>query len=129
MRSPRVRFTVGRMTIAVAIVAALLFAMMPPRRDGRLRVEGFPRVRLGMSRRTVEALLGGPPGNYGVLSAELAGMTAEGYDAPPGSVEELWSDDRNRFEIHFDASGRVVGYHRRAWYEQAGPIRPPAPPD
>jgi hypothetical protein len=49
-------------------------------------------------------------------------MTLEGYEGPPGSVEELWYDDRNRFEIHFDASGRVVGYLRRAGYEQRGPI-------
>src|SRR5262245_7622053 len=108
MRRPRVRFTVRRLMLAVALVAALLPAVMPPRRDGRLQVENFPRVRLGMSRRTVEALLGGPPGDYGVHRDHLAGlagltlMTAEGYEGPPASVEELWSDDRNRFEIYFD---------------------------
>jgi hypothetical protein len=40
---------------------------------------------------------------------------------PPGSVERIWCDDSTRFEIYFDAQGRVVGHHERAGYQQAPP--------
>jgi hypothetical protein len=35
-------------------------------------------------------------------------MTTEAAFGPPGSVEEVWCDDGNRFEVYFDAGGRVV---------------------
>ncbi len=66
----------------------------------------------------VEALLGGPAGNYGRNNSGRARMTLEGYFPPPESVERVWFDDTNRFEIYFDNQGQVVGYHKRAGFQQ-----------
>jgi hypothetical protein len=63
MRRPRSRLPVRLMLLSLKFVAVLLFVVRLPRRHGRLLVENFPVVRPGMSRRTVEALLGCPPGN------------------------------------------------------------------
>jgi hypothetical protein len=74
-----------------------------------------------MSQAEVEALLGGPPGNYGRYLRGKASMTTEGVIAPPGSVERVWCDDSNRLEVYFDGQGRMVGYHKRASYRQMPP--------
>jgi hypothetical protein len=104
--------------LAVAGAATLLaVAFAPPPR--RLNVDAFPLVRTGMTQAEVEGLLGGPPGNYGRHAGGEGMMTLEGYIAPAGSVERLWCDDANRFEIYFDREGRVVGLHKRASYSQS----------
>jgi hypothetical protein len=114
--------TTRRWLIAVAVVALVLFASVPPP-AGRLHVENFSRVRNGMSQGEVEALLGGSPGNYGTPLAVAGWMTLEGYSGPPGSIVNVWRDDRNRLEIAFDDSGCVAGFHRRAAYSQVGPLK------
>lgn len=106
----------------LAVAALLLFWQFGGREsDRRLAVENFPRVRAGMSQAEVEELLGGPPGNYGRFAGGETGMTLEGYISPAGAVERVWCDDANRFEIYFDAGGRVAGQHRRSGYWQAPP--------
>jgi hypothetical protein len=105
--------------VLLAMVIAVVlwqFSGMAPRR--RLAVENFAHVRMGMTLAEVEALLGGPPGNYGRFTDGMGFMTLEGYISPPGAVEQIWCDDANRYEIYFDADGRVVGHHRRAGYSQ-----------
>jgi hypothetical protein len=86
----------------------------------RLRVEHFGAVSVGMTQREVEALLGGPPGDYGSPYPQEALMTLEGIIAPPGSIERDWRDDENLFEIYFDGNGRVIFKHKRARYSQKG---------
>ena len=83
----------------------------------RLNHAGFEHVQNGMTRAEVERLMGGPPGIYYPTHLGAgAGMTCEGYDIPD-AAEALWYDDKQRYEIWFDDSGRVVGKHRRAgWY-------------
>lgn len=88
----------------------------------RLLVENYPKVQMGMSQAEVEELLGGPPGNYGRYAGGSTMMTEEGYMSPPGSVERIWCDDNNRFEIYFDAQNQVVGHHKRAGYKQESPL-------
>jgi hypothetical protein len=77
----------------------------------------------GMPQANVERLLGGPPGCYGNPSFSDGLMTLEGYSGPPGSVEKLWFDDRNRFELWFDASDHLVTWHKRASFSRD--YRPP----
>jgi hypothetical protein len=89
--------------------------------QARLNVEGFKHIRNGLTWAEVEELLGGPPGNYGRYAGGMSKMTMEGYLAPPGSIEQIWCDDTNRFEIYFDANDRVVGFHRRAGFLQEPP--------
>jgi len=86
----------------------------------RLRVENFTQLKIGMSQAQVEKLLGGAPGNYGQYSENSGFMTLERYPSPPGSIERVWFDDANRFELYFDAqSGQLVGQHERARYSQS----------
>jgi hypothetical protein len=123
MRRRRLAWLVG--LGAVGVGAALAYwaldqaAPRPP-----LQTQNFGSVRAGLTQAEVERLLGGPPGNYGRYANGRGMMTEEGYLAPPGSVEEIWCDDSNRFEIYFDAQGRVVGQHKRAGYRQEPPEWP-----
>ena len=103
---------------AAAVLAWQFLGGGPAR---RLVAENFPQVRTGMSQAEVEQLLGGPPGNYGRYPHGASMMTLEGYLSPAGAVEKVWCDDTCRFEIYFDAEGRVVGQHRRASYSQQPP--------
>ena len=113
--------------IAVAIFLMLMlmagayffYADIVSRPTARLATENFALVKNGLTQTEVEALLGGPPGNFGRY-ANGGFMTLEGYLSPPGSIELIWCDDNNRFEIYFDQQKRVVGYHRRAGYSQGG---------
>jgi hypothetical protein len=110
--------------IGLAAVAAFSLAAWwwgRPAAGPRLRAENYPQVRAGMPLGEVEALLGGPPGNYGRYAGGAAEMTLGRYPAPPGSTERIWCDDCNRLEVYFDAEGRVVGHHRRAGYGQSHP--------
>ena len=88
----------------------------------RLRAEHFHLVRPGMPRAEVEALLGGPPGDYGRRPERSAWMSCEGFARPggwpAGSREEKWSDDDCQLEVVFDAGGRVVATHRRVHYHR-----------
>jgi hypothetical protein len=88
------------------------------RLDHRLLVKNFTLIRIGMSQSEVEELLGGPPRNYGSIITGGGMISEEGYRSPPGSVERIWCDDSNRFEIFFDSQGRVVGHHKRGIYSQ-----------
>jgi hypothetical protein len=111
--------------VSIIATAPLLWHLGCPVSAKRLAAENYSLIRLGMSQAEVEGLLGGPPGNYGRYAGGDGLMTAEGYMAPPGSVERIWCDDGNRLEIYFEAGGRVVGHHRRAGYSQTpgeGPL-------
>jgi hypothetical protein len=119
----RCRFIVN-ILVLVALTGALLMLvrLRPSPADKQLNVGGFFQIKVGMSLSEVEGLLGGPPGNYGRYAGGMSEMTLEGYLAPPGSVEKVWCDDANRFEIYFDQQMQVVGYHKRARYsQQPGP--------
>jgi hypothetical protein len=107
--------------LALAAITLVIVGVWPggnPQPRARLQVENYPRIQIGMSQAEVEALLGGPPGNYGKYADGGWMMTAEGYIAPTGSVERIWCDDSTRYEIYFDNKGCVAGHHRRAGYQQ-----------
>jgi len=72
-----------------------------------------------------ETLLGGPPRNYGRYADGEITITLELYIPPPGSVEKVWCDDSNLFQIYFDAEGRVVAQHQPG-YSQMPRARTPA---
>jgi hypothetical protein len=94
----RRRFFVSILVLVVLTGAALLLVrLLAPAADKQLNVGGFFQIKVGMSLSEVERL---------------------GYLAPPGSVEKVWCNDENRFEIYFDQQKQVVGYHKRARYSQ-----------
>jgi hypothetical protein len=83
-----------------------------------LRPENYPLVKPGMALKQVEALLGGPPGDYGWFFVGTSLMTQEGFKAPAGSTEGIWFNDDHRIEVYFDSRGRVVALHKRAKWER-----------
>src|SRR5262249_20566464 len=107
--------------LSALATALLLRHLGGPTLGRRLAVENYPRVRVGMPQAEVEALLGGPPGNYSRPAGGEAARTGEGFTGPPESAERVWRDDANRFEIYFDAEGRVVAHHRRAGISSSHP--------
>ena len=117
----RVALLMGGLTLAGAVVAGWWLARPAgPGPEPRPPdwAAGFERVRPGMSLAEVEALMGGPPGNYGRGLEQ--GMSLEGVLVPPGTVERAWADDGARYEVYFDPAGRVVVTHRRKVYRQTG---------
>jgi hypothetical protein len=111
---------VGFVALLVIVGAWFVYDALSTRPNIRLAIENFPKIKDGMTQPEVEALLGGPPGNFGRHSGGGM-MTMEGYSAPHGGTELIWCDDANRFEIYFDQGNRVVGMHRRAGYSQEPP--------
>ena len=113
MAPRRDKLLLGLAAVALALVSPYLF--WHPR---RLNPDGFEKIQVGMSQAEVEDCLGGPPGRYYPTYAGAGqGMTDEGYLAPGATIEMLWYDDRNRYEIWFDDLGRVAGKHKRSmWY-------------
>jgi hypothetical protein len=113
---------------AVVVAGIVLFPVETPDPPARksLNLEGFSQIRPFMTQAEVEALLGGPPGNYGRYSTGRRVMTMEAGPHPPGSVEKVWCDDKHCYEICFDPESRVVSLHQRARYQQ---LEPPPPPN
>jgi hypothetical protein len=82
--------------------------------SSRLRAHNVSAVRAGMTRAEVEALLGGPAGDYGYfpdgLHASGDGSVLQLFAEPtkgPVSAEN-WLDDNNSISIFFNSDGRVV---------------------
>ena len=109
---------VSAVTLVAVIVAIWLLAAIRPR---KLHVATFQQIKLGMTQEQVESLLGGPPGDYGVNAGGKQRVSAEGYIAPPGSIEKVWFNDNNHLEIYFDSLNRVVGLYKRAGYRRSPP--------
>lgn len=115
------RFVIfAAIVLVLAVVGGLVWMLIAPvLSPGKmLNVGGFAQIKAGMTQAELEALLGGPPGNYGRHANGTSMMTLEGFETPPDAREEIWCDDSTRFEIYFDANGRVVAWHRRAGYSQ-----------
>jgi len=113
--------TLGALSLILAGLLAGTFlanSSLLPRRSWN--PDAFGKIQNGMTLRQVETLFGGPAGNYGRHSGG-GSMTLEGYLAPPNSREVIWCDDSRRFEIYFDSQDLVVGFHKRAHYEQLPP--------
>lgn len=116
-------FALGSLVIALLIAWILvlspgaLFSLRPP-----LNSEGFEEIEPGMSKSEVEALMGGPPGDYGDYRADTGSQTLEGFFCPPESrsfklpTGLTWLDDDEKFEVCFDTAGYVVAKHERSEY-------------
>jgi hypothetical protein len=75
-----------------------------------------------MRSQEVEALLGGPPGDYTtgqVFYDELIRRTG----LKPGWRQEHWAADEGRILVVFNEDDRV----EEAWFEENWPAAPPSP--
>jgi hypothetical protein len=95
----------------LAVVVAAGVVVLWPRED-RITVENFERIRDGMSRAEVEAILG-PSGDHtaGDTEPDLEHQKWQSLTPPEsyGSQEALerWIDDRACIGIGFDSAGNV----------------------
>jgi outer membrane protein assembly factor BamE (lipoprotein component of BamABCDE complex) len=69
------------------------------------------RIRCGMSRKEVEAILGGPAGNYWTVATAYIleakpSLNLEEADFP----DSVWKNDEGAVWVDFDSAGRVAGY-------------------
>jgi hypothetical protein len=109
--------------VALLGVAGLAWLTRTRPAPRTLNVEGFHQLQRGMTQDEVEALLGGPPGDYGQYPSGGFDMTAEGFVCPSGSVEKLWYDDDHRFEIFFGDEGKLAGVFQRGSHRWPGNSR------
>jgi hypothetical protein len=72
--------------------------------------ENYGKIRVGMTREEVEAILGGPAGRYGFPGASIV-QTHDAIDVPRlAECRYLqWIDSRRMVGVQFDADHRVVG--------------------
>ena len=89
---------------AVLLVSVAAFTLYPRR---VLNVAGFSQIKNGMTTAEVEALLGGPPGDYRHRWCKMW-MTREELVTAIYAQGQVWFDDDNMFVIYFDASGKVA---------------------
>ena len=87
----------------LAVAAALLPFLL--RADGPISERNHLRVRPGTSRAEVEALYGGPPGDYRTPGAR--GVLIK-VGKEPGVDWQHWFGDAGTAAVGFDAQGRVV---------------------
>jgi hypothetical protein len=95
-------------SVVVAVGLALTGALMPlalPRPPSRVTWANFERVKVGMSREEVEALLG-PPGDY--RTAPTAVLQLGPLYSPEGKVER-WKGDEGWVEVGVDEHAVVTG--------------------
>ena len=125
-RGPRTPISVWWKTASwLALVAGVLLVLFftvkataPGLLGYRLSPAGFDQITPGMTYTQVERLIGGPPGNYGTHWFTTSHMSLEGSLHAGQGDEYSWSTDDARYEVYFDANGRVAGTHIRAMYSQ-----------
>jgi hypothetical protein len=84
---------------SAAVFILVVFALVPlhsHRGRAEFTHETFNRIRTGMMRKEVTAILGAPPGDYGSVPTVFL---VDG---------EQWSDDEGIISVWFDAGGTVT---------------------
>jgi hypothetical protein len=100
-------------TLAAVLIGGVAFAWWT--RPPRVTWQNCERVKLGMSRAEVEAILG-PPGDYrsgetdavSVPDPDALSLSEATGDAADFSSSERWESDVASLSLFFDASGRVT---------------------
>jgi hypothetical protein len=98
------------LTLAVTLTAVVLGAWLLWPSPSAITEENYDRLRPGMTLEEVEALLGGPAGNYGYHGTRIV-QTRDDIDVP--RVHQCrylqWVGARHMIGIQFDAEDRVIG--------------------
>jgi len=94
---------VSAICLAAAFVGYIGFNLIPRHRI----VEGIAaRIRPGMSQADVEAILGGPPGEYGPESVSVESRSMAIPEFP--KREQTWIAGYLAISVLFDADGKVL---------------------
>jgi hypothetical protein len=116
------RFLTLALPIAVAVGSWFILTQEP---DHPLNGRNYRRIRAGMTRGEVEAILGGPEGVVGQGPEQPSFVTLVEQEGPVDALGALqgkpavWFNDQGQIVVTFDSwerSGRVVGkqLYRRA---------------
>lgn len=112
-----------RLIILVFLLVVLIPIIMLLRMKwygGVLHTENFNKITPGMLLSDVEALLGGPSGNYGRPWPTTFGQSDEGIVVPSATKVRYWVNDSCKLEIYFTSGNTVSFTHKRASYFQSG---------
>jgi hypothetical protein len=99
-RRRRRKLLLGLVGVAVVVVAGVV-VLWP----SRITPENYERIRVGMSRAEVYAILG-PPGDYSTYDAPSYEFRCLG--PPPPLPMEEWLGNRARIGVFFDGAGNVA---------------------
>jgi hypothetical protein len=97
--------------IAVGLgVAGVAFWVWPDQTDGGISRGGFERIQDGMTQAEVEAILGGPPGDYSAAYVVYGGamFVIAPHGHGPACREELWKEDGVAVVVYFGPDGTVA---------------------
>jgi hypothetical protein len=107
MRMTRRRLLLLALPVALGCSAALLWVVWP---HTAITPDNAAKIKRGMTLAEVEAILGGPPGNY---ASNYTGL-GTGYAGPGGAlivfdVQErtTWAGDDGMLTVFLDNDGRV----------------------
>jgi hypothetical protein len=89
--------------IAAGLAVALYFLVRPPAPKHNFDRTSFEKINKGMTLAEVEAILGGPPGDY------TTRPTISECDVGWGPGEKEWVSDEGAISVWFDPEGRILG--------------------
>jgi hypothetical protein len=107
--------------LAVLLLGLVVTFFLWPR--DRITAESWEQIRIGMTEKVVEEVLGGPGKTLAEYQAALGEHPGvNGYDASEGAPViddgsgKIWISRRGFMQIHFDQRGRVfwMGYKGRS---------------
>jgi hypothetical protein len=110
---PRPRRALFLSLAAVVVGLALGFWLLWPRPTG-VTLENYQKIRHGMTRDEIEALLGEPP-----FKAETVYCDRPAPDTPCGMICR-WKSNQMALQVHFDLEGEVLscgGSPQWSWLE------------
>jgi hypothetical protein len=106
------KLLIGLLALALLLLGAALPLVMPRRCP--VTREAAARIKDGMTRADVEAILGGPPGDYRTTPPGEWDLSVTIRFGPPGRpswAAERWYGDEGDAVVYFDSfpSGGVIG--------------------
>jgi hypothetical protein len=107
MRRRKLLVALAGLAVVGAALAGKMLALELRARPIRITRENYHRIRYGMSRARVEAILGGPPGDYSTHPVEEfveGGQVTSKYRwlDDSGAVHVWFDEDRVRFKWRFE---------------------------
>ncbi len=112
--------------IYLTLFVGVLYFVLPPRLF--LNHDGARLIKKGMTLAEVESVLGGPEGVYfptyqGAYTFRETGLIWEGPPRVHRVTQRVWYDDRHRYDVFFDANGRVWETESPlAWSSKSQPL-------
>jgi hypothetical protein len=103
-----------RLALAMVVLAPTVSAVAFVRPGGSITVDQYQKIEVGLSRRTVEEILGGPANGSGVMWA-----CTTSWSGAPLAIPEEWRGPDIIVWVWFDARGRVETSDYQAWYRPA----------